>query len=196
LATWRKLVLGALFVVLVGGLVGILAVRQSDDKGQAQPPPAPAPQTTAVTTPADNEQPPPLLNTGEDWTAIMRSIEGYFDWLERHPDPNLLANIDHPQDALFADTQNALRELASGQWHYERAPGPTVVESVVVSATLFEGRQVQLFVGYGPGTGHRIVDSAGNIVNETPPSGSKKAIVVLVHDPNDSRWRILKSETA
>lgn len=195
---WRKVVLGALVVVLIGGIATMLAARHSDSgDGEAAGPVAsvPAPQTTAVTSPAQDEQPPPLLNAGEDWTTIMRSIEGYFDWLIRHPRPDLLSKVNHPSDPVFTDTKNALAKFAAGEWRYDPLPRPQVVERVVLTSRLGD-KTALLFVWYGPSDEHRIVDRAGNVVHDEPGQSSHKSIVTLVQDDGDPHWVVGKAQAA
>lgn len=198
LATWRKVVLGILFVVLVGGIIGIVAVRQSDngDDPAEAPPPAsgPAQPTTVATSPAESDQPPPLLNTGEDWTTMVRSMEAYLYWLARHPDPELLDKLAHPSDPLLAETRNALAKFASGEWRYDPNPRPTVVDSVVLTSRIFDGRQVLLLVSYGFTDRYRVVDRAGNVVQDDPATPSRKAILTLIQDPGDPHWRVAKAD--
>jgi hypothetical protein len=195
---WRKVVLGALLVVLIGGIVTILAVRHSDSgDGEAAGPVAsvPAPQTTAVTSPARDEQPPPLLNTGEDWTTIMRSLEAYNDWLARHPNPDLLTNVLHPSNPVFGDSKNALIKFASGEWRYDPVPRPKVVERVVLTSRLGD-KTALLFVWSGPTDEYRIVDRTGKVVFDAPAQPASKALVTLVQDDNDPRWVVGKGQAA
>jgi len=185
-------------LVLVGGIVTILAVRQLDSgNNKASEPPAsvPAPQTTAITRPDQNEQPPPLLNTGEDWTTIVRSLQAYHDWLARHPDPDLLANIDHPTNPTFADSQGALARLASGEWHYEPPPSPHTVEQVVLTSRLGD-KTALVFVWFGPTAAGRIVDNRGSVINDAPARPAHKGQVTLVQDDNDPRWRVGSGDPA
>ncbi len=195
LAMWRKVVLGVIIVALVGGLIVMMVRRSSSSDGPAAAPaPISPPQTTAVTSPAQSDQPPTLVNTGDDWTTIMRSLETYFGWLVRHPDPRLLTNVMDPSNPVFADTSNADMKFAAGDWRYDPVPAPHSIESVTFVSSLFEGTKVLLLVRYGPTAESRIVDRAGNVVHDDPPTASSKGVLTLVRTKDDPHWRVGKAD--
>jgi hypothetical protein len=91
------LVIGAL---LAGACSAAKAASDGESPGHpgvvlTTPTARPSPTTTATTVPAysfDNSvPPPPLLNTGTDYVAIIKSLQAYGDWTTSHlPDPKLV----------------------------------------------------------------------------------------------------------
>ncbi|MDQ6724979.1 MAG: hypothetical protein M3066_02215 [Actinomycetota bacterium] len=194
LALWRKVLLILIGVALVGGLASLLVTRHSGStaaRGGGPGATVSQPQTTPATTPAQSDRPPPLLNTGEDWNAIARSIIAYNDWLHVHPHPELLDQIMVPTDKDYADTKLGLTNLATKGWHYDPALPPTDVQHVEVSTRISPTR-VGVVIKLGPAPQFRVVDPTGKVIQDTPATTDGNLVEwTLVQSPGDPHWRLV-----
>ncbi|MGH8914098.1 MAG: hypothetical protein ACRDZM_06210 [Acidimicrobiia bacterium] len=88
LSPWRAAAVLAIFAVLIGAIAWGVISRRSDRDQKAVPAgPSGAPVMPGPSAPNQPAQPPVLVNTGENWDAIVRSIVAYNDWLYLHPRP-------------------------------------------------------------------------------------------------------------
>ena len=187
----------------VGLLIALLAACGGDDSDESTTTTTRAPTTVAVTTtdapttttPAPptptpeysfdgSVPPPPLLNTGTDYAAILNSLRGYVRWLEAHnPDPELLDEVISMGTAEYEEERRDLELLRDNNvravWvDYDvdievKAPGADSVALRVTDRT----------------TGFRVVEPGGSLQDETvvaPPTFDDALITADI----DGRWRI------
>ena len=184
----RTVILAIVFVALVAGIVGLVVTRGSDrDDTPTQAATGSVP-TTAVT--AQPDQPPKLVNTGEDWDTIVRSIVAYKDWLLLHPRPELLDEIELPTYNKHADNKLGIQNLATKGWRYDPPPEPLLVQRVSVT-TRMSANRVGLAIRFGPSPHYRVVDSSGNVVFDQPAAADGSTVEwTLARTPTDPRWRV------
>jgi hypothetical protein len=179
----RRVTLVVVFAALLGVLVVGLVSRRSggNDAAVARVSPTVAPPTTAI-------QPPPLIDTGEDWNAIVRSMIAYNDWLYLHPKPELLDAFSLPSAPLYAETKLALTNLATKGWHYD-PPRPSVTIEIVRLNSRVNAKTAAVFVRFGPSPQYRVVDQSGAEVAIQPaiPTGNS---VIWTLAEIDGRWRL------
>ena len=105
--------------------------------------------TTTTTTPEfgfhDSVAPPPLVNTGTDYVAILKSLGGYGNWLAaHHPDPALASTIIAAGTKLhdtFALDLTHLRD--NGTRLIERLGGPSRYTILSATPNAFSARVVE-----------------------------------------------------
>jgi hypothetical protein len=143
--------------------------------------------TTTTSTPEysfdDSVPPPKLINTGNNYVAILKSFDQYGRWLvAHHPDPSLVSRIvatGTKQHRLFALDLVRLRD--NGMRLIETL-GANKGTYTILSATAdaFSARVVQDV------RTHRTVDAAGRVTSHTDFSGATTYLMlaVLIH----SRW--------
>lgn len=195
LGTGRKVLLGLILAALAVGLVAVFVARGNtgdEDSNSAAPSPL-STQIQSSTPPAASEQPPPLLNTGDDpdWAAMVRSMLAYDAWLRRNPRPELLEAWMRPASPLYAEARQSLENLANGGLRYEPPYPPLAAENV--NLTSRHGTSAVVFVRFGPLPALRIIDRAGNTVLDQPAQPPNSAVWTLLRDP-DGRWRFEKAE--
>lgn len=177
----RTVVLVATFLVLVVGIVAMLVSRGGDDRVASVPP-------TAVTTPT-TVAPPELLNMGEDFDAVYRSIAGFQAWAYMNPDSRLARVVADERCACFPVIEQGLAALKADGEHHN---GPQVrVVSVEAQERTFPNQQT-LYVVID-GVGGQIVNDAGVVIQDVPNPGSLGFFVELIRG-SDDRWRILQSD--
>jgi len=150
----------------------------------------------ATTTPApapafsfdDSVPPPKLVNTGTDYVAILKSLEGYGVWLTaHHPDPSLTPTFVASGTNLYDSAGAALTSLRNrGQRLVETTSAPDRFTIISSTANAFSARIVQQI------TSHRIVDRLRHVVREARFTGSTTylAVAVRVHE----RWYLASSD--
>lgn len=190
LSPWRGAAVLAIFAVLIGAIAWGVISRRGDDQKVAPAGPGGTPATAQPSATNATAQPPVLVNTGENWEAIARSIVAYRDWLFLHPDPGLLDEIMLPALSSYADTKLGLTNLATKGWRYDPVPSPVRVERVTLG-TRMSATKVSLVIRYGPAPHYRVVDPAGKVVDENSPGAEGNTVVwTLSQTPGDPRWRI------
>ena len=181
----------AIFAVLLGAIGWGVISRRGDGNQKATPAgPTGAAATAQPSTPGVGDQPPTLINTGENWDAIVRSIVAYRDWLRTHPRPELVDEIMLPALSGYGDTKLGLTNLATKGWRYDPLPAPVTVERVTLGTRL-SATKVSVVIRYGPAPQWRVVDSAGKVVDDSPAGSDGNSVVwTLAQTAGDPRWRI------
>jgi hypothetical protein len=180
----------ALLVVLVacsGGSGG--NGSRASSKGTASPTTAPAP-TIDLSKPIPGGSlhgtpRPPLQNTGTDYVAIFKSLDGSFRWLTENPDPAVISDIYVPGTRIHDLQLDVIQKLAENGWRaadegyrvlsvelLDTRPG-------VVSLRLTDQFDLE-----------RIVDSAGQQVGEGKPHSESTVWNILLSSEGQGRWRI------
>lgn len=190
LTPWRAAAVLAIFAVLIGAIAwGVISRRGDGDQRAVPAGPSGAP-TAQPSTPGVGDQPPALVNTGENWDAIVRSIVAYRDWLRTHPRPELVDEIMLPALSGYADTKLGLTNLATKGWRYDPLPAPVTVERVTLGTRL-SATKVSVVIRYGPAPRWRVVDPAGKVVDDSPAASDGNSVVwTLAQTAGDPRWRI------
>lgn len=139
----------------------------------------PAPTTTSTTMPPysfDGSVPPPeIVDTGDDYEAILASYDRYLDWLTGHnPDPQLLANVfvegTEVKKRWESDLVN-LRDKNLRMFDVNRTYSATVTKA--------EGALVSLVVEEEP-TEVQLVDDSGQVLDSAMLDEGNRAAVTLV----------------
>ncbi len=134
---------------------------------------------------APPDEPPPALDdlVGEDFLAMRRTHEAYRNWLYSHPDPDLLANIYHPDCECYRDQRALLDQYQQlGRWWIGE---PTVVRSVEVLDHFDPDTLVLRVVLHNPGG--QLIDAAGTVLDEAPRANINEDDVFF-RDDSASPW--------
>ena len=190
LSPWRAAAVLAIFAVLIGAIAWGVISRRGDGEQRAVPAGPSGATATPPSTPGVADKPPALVNTGENWDAIVRSIVAYRDWLRTHPRPELVDEIMLPALSGYADTKLGLTNLATKGWRYDPLPAPVTVERVTLGTRL-SATKVSVVIRYGPAPHWRVVDAAGKVVDDSPAGSDGNSVVwTLAQTAGDPRWRI------
>lgn len=87
---------------------------------------------TPTTTFAQADDPPELVNTGEDFDAIVRSFLAYGEWLSVHPTPELVGEIYRSGGPAWSHLHAALTELKGRGFRTDGENPAVVTETRVV----------------------------------------------------------------
>lgn len=189
LSPWRAAAVLAIFAVLIGAIAWGVISRRGDGDQRAVPA-GPGATATPPSTPGVADKPPALVNTGENWDAIVRSIVAYNEWLYLHPRPELLDSIMLPAHKEYADTKLGLTSLATKGWRYDPQPSPVAVQRVTLGTRL-SATKVSLVIRYGPAPQYRVVDQTGKVISDSPATADGNSVVwTLAQSPGDPRWRL------
>lgn len=185
-SAWRNLVLGLILALMAVGMAAVLVQRANTDGGgaTAASPPAASPASPATAAPTD--KPPALVNTGEDWDAIVRSMVAYSDWLYLHPMPELLDTYSLPSNPSYADTKLALTNLATKGWRYDPPRAAATVEIVRLNSRI-NPTAAAVFVRFGPAPQYRVVDQSGAEVANKPATAVGNSVIWTLAQ-KDGRW--------
>ena len=190
LSPWRAAAVLAIFTVLIGAIAWGVISRRSDGDQRAVPAGPSGAPATPPSTPGVADKPPALVNTGENWDAIVRSIVAYNEWLYLHPRPELLDEIMLPAHKEYANTKLGLTNLATKGWRYDPPPRPVTVERVTLGTRL-SATKVSVVIRYGPAPQYRVVDQAGKVISDSPATADGNSVVwTLAQTAGDSRWRL------
>lgn len=178
---WRKVALVAILAGLAVGLTVVLVQRGGGSDIADRAPASTVPSGTPV------PPRPELRTTGEDFDAIVRSVDELSDWVyEYDPDPRYAALFDDPRCECYQTTEAALQSLkVSGQHH--DSPGVRVHEVAVRRRA--SDHQVTLYVVI-EGLPGSIVDRDGTVVQQRPTLPPTGLLEEWVRGP-DGRWRTL-----
>ncbi len=183
---WRKLAIVGILLALVVGLVW--QVTRSDTGGEDLATPTTS-ATTAAAAPAASVlvDPPELRNTGEDFDAVVRSLDAFTRWAFQHPDPKWTPFVMHPACDCFKEMEARLTALqTSGQRFGSEGEQ---VRKVIVRDRL-DPNQVTVYVVFSGRTAG-VVDAAGTVVQapeDLPPTG----INLELRRGDDGRWRTVQ----
>jgi hypothetical protein len=127
---------------------------------------------------------PPLENTGTDYVAIFKSLDGNLRWISENPDAALLAELFVPGTPGHDSRLPAYQYLADHGYRFADE-GYRLLSVDVVSA---QHEAVSLRVVQQLDR-ERIVDGNGQQVGDVKPHGSPEESNVLL-TPTDGRWRV------
>ncbi|MDP9389446.1 MAG: hypothetical protein M3Q48_16405 [Actinomycetota bacterium] len=192
LALWRKVAVAVLVLGLAAGVVWQLT--DDGDGGSSATSTTVPPTTAAPATPTtlDPSKPPELQNTGDDFDAIVRSVDAFENWVYQYdPDPKWVPEYVDPRNSDefgFKRTQESLAALkAAGERH--DSPASRIVKVRVSHRS--SDHQVAIYVVREalPGA---VVNRAGEVVHRRstyPPTGFLEDWVRGA----DGRWRLYHS---
>jgi hypothetical protein len=165
--------------------VGLLLLGCGDDDGDDAAPTAtsaPSERTTtteattttsatATTTFAQADDPPPLVNTGEDFDAIVRSFLAYGEWVSVHPDLDRLDDVFRRDGPAWQELAPVFSQLIAEGWH-TNGDNPGVVHEARLLERPTDGAAIVYALIESPA--FTIVDGAGSVIEEReaiPPTG-------------------------
>ncbi|HKE99216.1 MAG TPA: hypothetical protein VKG45_09840, partial [Actinomycetes bacterium] len=128
---------------------------------------------------------PELQTTGEDFNRIWRSINAYYVWLGRHPNPDLLDEIFEKECDCYKPNRSQLQLMSERGWRYEDAG--VQVKSVKLNGRPVPTTAVLIVVDQqGP---QLLVDRKGKVVRRgTGWRATRRIFVLRLH--SDQRWRL------
>lgn len=152
----------------------------------------PAPTTTTPTTSTtmppysfDGSVPAPeLVNTGDDYEAIAKSLLGYIAWLKRHnPDPELLDEVIVNGTDVYRRARDNIAALMDQGFRYYDVDQQFEVDVVTV-----DGDRVSCLVGEQLAA-EQLIDSEGRVLEERRSQGRREEVLLLMRGAT-GRWRI------
>lgn len=87
-----------------------------------------------TTSTIDPDAPPALVQTGDDYVAILQSLHGYIQWLGMHPDPALVGTIAVPGSPDFLDLTDSLTALSNAGARWDQ-PQESLSDFVLTTQT-------------------------------------------------------------
>jgi hypothetical protein len=183
-----------LFAVALVGVLAACSGGSGGGGGKASP--KSAPSTTAPPATIDLSRPipggslhgtprPPLENTGTDYVAIFKSLDGNFRWLTENPNPAVVSELYVPGTNDHDYWVPAFQELASKGWR-SADDGYQLISAGVVDA---KTDVVSLHVVDAMDSEH-VVDQSGSQVGTGRPRDPKvKTWTVLLTPDAQGRWR-------
>jgi hypothetical protein len=142
---------------------------------------------TTTTTTIEDESPPELENTGDDFVAILVSLNEYTSWLGMHPEAGSVDLAYVPGSTAHTSISQIVEELATSGWHWS---GPTdLLEDVEVSS--IEGdRSVVLTATTNQIEDAVLLDVDGERVDPQPPRAGSGRLLYELALGDDGMWRI------
>lgn len=133
---------------------------------------------------------PPLENTGTDYVAIFRSLDGNLRWISENPDASLLADLFIPGTPGHDSRMPAYQYLTDHGYRFAdegyRLLSVDIVSAEPAAVSLRVVQQLDF---------ERVIDGNGQQVGDVRPHGSPEDTNVLL-TPNDGRWRIASWTTS
>jgi hypothetical protein len=150
---------------------------------------ASAPGTVAppvlLTPPAEPE--PVLSTTGDDYLAVLASIEEYRSWLFRHPDPaGLGAIFDSRCTCTSTDGERLAQHAEQGRWWIGAPPrvvGVEVLDAHASDVVVLRATSVR------NGTS-QLVDATGAVHESHASQGEWLTDYVLVREDPTAPWKV------
>ena len=178
-------------------LVGVLvACSGGSGGGGGKTSPETSPSTSAPPATIDLSKPipggslhgtrrPPLENTGTDYVAIFKSLDGNFRWLTENPDPAVISELYVPGTNNHDYWVPAFQELVSKGWR-SADDGYQLISVDIVDA---KPDIVSLRVTDAMDSEH-VVDGSGSEVGTGRPRDPRlKQWTVLLAPDSQGRWR-------
>jgi hypothetical protein len=120
-----------------------------------------------------------------EWTAVVRELLAYDDWLRIHPSAAGLAKLMDPTNPDYATMAADINRLVTGEVHYDPLPGPIRLEGVTL--VNHNGTTADVQVRF-TAPRLRAVDSKGEVVVDKP---ERVAAPIWHLRYSDGQWRIL-----
>lgn len=184
---------GLVVAITVAVLLAVGIVYQLADGGpDGNASPASSTTTAPIgstSVPIDDEAAPRLVNTGEDFGAIIRSFIAHQDWVAAHPDPVALTETMAESCPCLVPSQKNTEELKTKGWRYEAGVG-TEVQQVKPNPVTADVVDVFVVLRYPE---RKVLDSTGSVVKVDPPEPPTSYFYTLRRG-GDGRWRITEIE--
>jgi hypothetical protein len=191
-ATWTSVIL----LALLGAGCGAGASADASRAEKRTTTTTAAPRTTTTTVPPPysfdgSVPPPPLMNTGTDYAAIVKSLDDYGHWLyAHHPDRTLVGEIavtgSEPQQRMDRDMATLIdRNLRI----YDTASVLEKTEIVSVQESA-----VSLRLHYSDDA--KVLVDKQHEVLDTEPLPTQSTAFVLLNADSTGRWRFGSVEYA
>jgi hypothetical protein len=142
--------------------------------------------TTATTTFAQADDPPTLVNTGEDFDAIVRSFVAYSSWVTAHPDPTLVSTIVRPDSPAFGEMEPYVAQIASSGYRTDGLNPSSVRETRVLERP---GAALAIVYVVTDNPAYTLIDESGEVVQEIAEDLGVAAAWELRRG-GDGRWLI------
>jgi hypothetical protein len=184
---WLAIAAAAVLVACSGG--------SGSGGGKASPKTSPPSSTTPPAT-IDLSRPipggslhgtprPPLENTGTNYVAIFKSLDGTLRWLTENPDPSVVSDIYAPGTAEHdAGVQN-FQYLVDRSWR--AADEGCRVLSVDVTDARAEAVALRVVDQFDV---ERVVDATGQRVGDGRVHSGPETWSILLAPDGDGHWRI------
>lgn len=188
-----RAVVAGLVVVLFGLAVGAC----SDDTGPSATPlttdsdgettttdQSASTSTTATTTFAQADEPPELVNTGEDFDAIVRSFVAYGEWLSVHPEPDRVSDVYREGSPGWERLHRALTDLQQNGYHTDGATPGSITETRLLERP---GPDIAIVYAVIDNPPYDVVDVAGNVI-EHAEGDPLRSYAFELRRQADGRW--------
>jgi hypothetical protein len=141
------------------------------------------PTTRPVFSFDDSVPPPELVNTGNDYVAILASLESNVNWeTAHHPDLSLVPRVAANGTKFFTTFSSDVASLHKLHQRLVETLGlPTTYTITSTSQNAFSAKVVEDI------DAHQLFDSTGHVIDEARFSGLTTYSDLLVRD--NGRWR-------
>ncbi|MDQ6855361.1 MAG: hypothetical protein M3046_17015 [Actinomycetota bacterium] len=186
-ARWLSVTLLVALVACSGGSGGS-GRASSSSKGTA--PPTTAPSTIDLSKPIPGGSlhgtpRPPLANTGSDYVAIFKSLDGTLRWLTENPDTNVVSDIYVPGSPEHAAGVQNFKYLIDHGWR--AADEGYRVLSVEVVDTRTDAVALRVVDQFDV---ERVVDATGQRVGDGRVHSGPKTWSLLLAPDGPGLWKI------
>jgi hypothetical protein len=143
-----------------------------------------APPSTSTTTPVD--APPDLVQTGDNYVAILESLHAYVQWLGMHPDvPATQVAVPGSNYESFLNRTAAALLQAGAAWDRPQE----LLTDVALSSTAISGVALVTAIDT-PVPEAQAVDSSGAVVSTGATAGGPVRVVFELRLGTDNLWRV------
>jgi hypothetical protein len=143
---------------------------------------------TPTTTYAQADEPPELVQTGEDFAAIMDSVLAFSEWLSVHPDPARVLDYSKAGSPHFEQTTAVVQALVDQRLHTDGLRPAYITETSVLER--LSDDLVLVYVAIvNPAFDFLAAD--GSVVRSEPDSPPRGFSFQLERQV-DSRWLVVE----
>lgn len=146
----------------------------------------------ATTTTVDPDAPPELLQTGDDYFAILQSLHDYIQWLAMHPDPALVANVAVPGSQQHQSLSRSMEALVQAGAAWDQ-PQETLSDFVLTSDQLASQGGVLVSAIGSTNRSARAIDASGVVVSTTEGGPGAARLVFALQQGDDGLWRLYET---
>ena len=184
----------ALSIAILAALASTLGIVLIQDPGDRRNAVATSNQSSTITTRGHSittsttmNRVPVLQNTGQDFDSILKSLVAYREWLNQHPDPNLLTRIYERTCPCFDKQKAYLSRLREKGWrHIGSSNGLAFLEIRVAGRPSRDIVSLDVLERPMP---TMIVDRNGRVVRRDEASKPRRNGYVLRRN-SEGRWLI------
>ena len=139
---------------------------------------------TETTTFAQADEPPQLVNTGDDYVAIATSILNFAEWLSVHPQPDLVSEIARPGSAAHDQLSTIFRATSEAGLHTD-GRNPAYVTDGRVEIQPAPGVVLVVLSIVNPP--YQRLNASGEVVEELP-GDPETAVAYEIRQDVGGRW--------